>query len=104
MWLTFPDLKAGTYPFGFDWDQSIFASVAILEDVARIRRGNVVGAPEQLLKLADTPDQMSNAQLEVQGVHCGSLVTVKCRVMREDMWEVALWLIVAGHDMCSEES
>jgi len=45
----------------------MFASVAILEDVANFEWGNVVGAPEQLLELANTPMKISHARFEVLG-------------------------------------
>lgn len=82
----------------------MFASVAILEDVANFKWGDVGGAPEQSPDTAHKTMKMLHAECDVQSAYYRFLTSSQCRMMGEGAAEVASWLIVAGHSMRVEET
>jgi len=82
----------------------MFASVAILEDVANFKWGDVAGAPEPSLELFNIPTQDVVCRIRAQGAYRSRSASLQCRMMREEVCEVASWLIMAGHNMRVKET
>jgi hypothetical protein len=68
----------------------MLASVAILEDVANVWWGKVVGTPEESLAFAHTWTQMSHAQPEERDEYCDQLHSSQYQTMGEDDHKVSL--------------
>ena len=68
----------------------MFASVAVLEDVANVERGEVGFAPEAWLATTQTSTQTLDVGSEMRVEYCGHSDSIQYETTSEDIREVSL--------------